>query len=176
MAGSTVGGALALVITKKSRAAKLFLKSKASLSAAGGMSALAAILGGGGISPSSTSPTAGTEKPAAAVSTGTRDAGVGLPTFATLTSSVTIKAAAESCLAQFSNYFGNFPPASSGDGVSKLSTLFDELKEAERIVGLRNRLSGPEGTGTTTGMGELGQYLRYFSYDDQVILGFLEQP
>ncbi|KAI9348773.1 hypothetical protein DFJ73DRAFT_428613 [Zopfochytrium polystomum] len=109
---------------------------------------------------------------ATAVSTGTRDGGLGLPTFAVLTSQVTIKAAAEIGLSQISNYLGNFPPAAAGAGVSRLSTLWDEVSEAKRILEKRQNMLKENSSQSS----DIGKYLRYFAYDGRVIIGMVEQP
>ncbi|KAI8817858.1 uncharacterized protein EV422DRAFT_570333 [Fimicolochytrium jonesii] len=84
----------------------------------------------------------GSAAPSAAgsVSTGTKDAGLGLPTFANLTAELTIKGAAEMALAHMVNHLGHFPPYGEVTGVAKVSSMWDEEGEVGRIVAVREAL------------------------------------
>ncbi|KAJ3171865.1 hypothetical protein HK101_011216 [Irineochytrium annulatum] len=136
------------------------------------------------------------------VSTGTKDGGVGLPTFATLTSEIGIKAAAETAMAQIVNYLGCSPPFGEVTGISRVSAVWNEQVEARRISLLRERIVARKNLGARTdkeqvsddmatelkdvplkgssfalaGGADMKKYLRYFVYDDRVIIGILEQP
>jgi hypothetical protein len=74
------------------------------------------------------------------VRTSSKDGGVGLPTFATITSEVAIKSSAEVALNLLMNHLGNFPPHGVSTGVSHMSTLWSEDDEVRRILELKSRL------------------------------------
>lgn len=117
---------------------------------------------------------------AATVSTGTRDAGLGLPTFANLTAEMMIKGAAEMGLAALSNQLGNFPPFGEMTGVSRVSTIWNEWDEVARIVGVKRRRkaegdAGVEGDGEVT-VEDYRRYIRYYAFDHRIIIGIVETP
>ncbi|KAJ3357804.1 hypothetical protein HDU83_002932 [Entophlyctis luteolus] len=113
---------------------------------------------------------------------------VGVSTFAKLTAKVAIKAAAETALAQMLNHLGNFPPKNASFGVTRISTLFDEITEVKRILDIRDRLmedsifaSSSSNIGLnqekgTIAVADFKKFLRYFVFDNRVLLGFVEQP
>ncbi|KAJ3088523.1 hypothetical protein HK100_008013, partial [Physocladia obscura] len=119
---------------------------------------------------------------------------VGVSTFAKITAEAAVKAAAEIALAQMLNHLGNFPPKNASCGVSRISTLFNEINEVKRILAMRNRVkensiftssnnslydenSSPTiSEKLTCEISLFRKYLRYFVYDNRVLLGFVEQP
>ncbi|KAJ3043427.1 Ral GTPase-activating protein subunit alpha-1 [Rhizophlyctis rosea] len=122
---------------------------------------------------------------APAVSTGTKDAGVGLPTFATLSAEMYIKIAAETALGQLSNHLGNFPPFGEVTGVSRLSSIWNEEKEVRRLLIIREKLrmervlmDGGIGVAADDSIkvADYKRFVRFFAYDNRVILGLVEIP
>ncbi|KAJ3267429.1 hypothetical protein HK104_005904 [Borealophlyctis nickersoniae] len=123
---------------------------------------------------------------AAGVSTGTKDAGLGLPTFATLSAELAIKTAAETAMAQFLNHLGNFPPFGEVTGVSHLSSLWNEEREVRRIGGVKQKLKSIDRDGSflseqsaadaPPNFAEYKKYLKYFAFDNRVIIGMVEIP
>ncbi|KAI8907305.1 hypothetical protein EDD86DRAFT_209278 [Gorgonomyces haynaldii] len=91
----------------------------------------------------------------------------GVSTFAAVTASIQIKAAADAALSQFLTYLTNFPPENAPAGVSRVSALFDEIKEYYALEKQRLELL-KEHTKCRT--------LRYFGYDKKMIIGILETP
>ncbi|KAJ3009267.1 hypothetical protein HKX48_008074 [Thoreauomyces humboldtii] len=116
------------------------------------------------------------------VSTGTRDAGLGLPTFASLTAEMMIKGAAESALGRMVNMLGNFPPFGEASGVAAVGSVWDEEKELKRIVSLRKSLiekeSGKQADDeeNPVSLADYRRYMRYYAFDKRTILGILETP
>jgi len=74
------------------------------------------------------------------VSTGTKDGGVGLPTFATLSAEILIKTAAEIGMSQLINHLGVFPPFGEVTGVARMSSIWSEEKEVRQWVTWRSRM------------------------------------
>ncbi|KAJ3085417.1 Ral GTPase-activating protein subunit alpha-1, partial [Quaeritorhiza haematococci] len=83
---------------------------------------------------------------ASGVSTGTKDMGFGLPTFATLSAEMAVKSAAELAMAQLCNHLGNFPSFGELTGVSRISTFWNEFREVDKIVRLREYLARSRGS------------------------------
>ncbi|KAJ3027096.1 hypothetical protein HK097_006241, partial [Rhizophlyctis rosea] len=116
------------------------------------------------------------------VSTGTKDAGLGLPTFATLSAEMGIKIAAETALGQLANHLGCFPPWGEFTGVSRLSSMWNEEREVRRLVGVRERLKGGGNHDGKVGgeegvkVGDYKRFMRYFAYDNRLIIGLIEIP
>ncbi|KND00537.1 uncharacterized protein SPPG_09225 [Spizellomyces punctatus DAOM BR117] len=129
------------------------------------------------------------------VSTGTKDGGLGLPTFANLTAEMMIKSAAEMGMAHMLNQLGNFPPYGEVTGVTRISSIWNEEAEVRRIVGVRDRLKAmrttkldveqlipapqiqsPEDIGGDVGISDYRRYIRYYAYDRRVIMGIIETP
>ncbi|KAJ3070356.1 hypothetical protein HDU98_006622, partial [Podochytrium sp. JEL0797] len=125
----------------------------------------------------------------------------GISTFAKLTAEGAVKSAAEIALAQLLNHLGNFPPPHCEFGVTRVSTLFNEISEVRRILSIRERLlqnsifassrnsvdsegegafnhsaTHIHGMGTAVGCAHFKKYLRFFVYDNRILMGFLEQP
>ncbi|KAI8914720.1 hypothetical protein DFJ77DRAFT_31173 [Powellomyces hirtus] len=141
---------------------------------------------------------AGGSGSAGSVSTGTKDAGLGLPTFASLTAEMMIKGAAEMALARMVNLLGNFPPVGERTGVATMGSVWDEEAELRRIVKMRRALRSREKNQTTTMTQEANvvveadttqdendppvtlhdykTYMRYYAYDKRIVLGILETP
>lgn len=131
--------------------------------------------------PHSRSQSAGAQQ--AAVSTGSKDGGVGLPTFATLSAEISIKTTAEIYIAQFMNDFGNFPPFGEVVGVSKMSTLWNEFDALRKLIIHRQfeemkRASIPLNMNVdkSTDITELRKLIKFYAYDNRVIIGVMEQP
>eukprot|EP00842_Homolaphlyctis_polyrhiza_P006533 jgi/Hompol1/6881/HPOL_000570-RA len=124
----------------------------------------------------------------AAVSTGSKDAGVGLPTFATLSSEIRIKQAAEVAMSSLMGHLGNYPPLTSSTGITRLSATWDEQREIQRMTQRQKRLLSnqpaatpmldeiPTSATSTPPLDIDNQFVRYFSYENRVILGFVERP
>ncbi|ORY23340.1 hypothetical protein BCR33DRAFT_796550 [Rhizoclosmatium globosum] len=95
----------------------------------------------------------------------------GVSTFAKLTAESAVKSAAEIALSQLLNHLGNFPPRGARFGASRVSTLFDELAEVKRILRIRDlrRRDSIFGSGRNS-------YIRYFVYDNRILMAFVEQP
>ncbi|KAJ3248449.1 hypothetical protein HDU78_000611 [Chytriomyces hyalinus] len=126
-----------------------------------------------------------------AVPTSPLKSNVGVSTFAKLTAESSVKAAAEICLSQMLNHLGNFPPRGSTSGVSRVSTLFCEISEVKRLLAQRRYLLDSvcstseldmhaDGHSSLEDLGpsisEYKRFLRYYVYDNRIILGLLEQP
>ncbi|RKO93932.1 hypothetical protein BDK51DRAFT_11033, partial [Blyttiomyces helicus] len=109
------------------------------------------------------------------VSTGTKDNGIGLPTFATLSAEISVQGAAEFAMAQLANHLGSFPPFGEVTGVSRISSLWNEEKELRRIdhqgVPTRGEAEDPSLTAA-----DCRAYARYFAYDNRVIFGIVDIP
>ncbi|KAJ3311609.1 hypothetical protein HDV04_003873 [Boothiomyces sp. JEL0838] len=109
------------------------------------------------------------------VSTGSKDGGFGLPTFAVLSTEIQIKSAAESALSLLWIRLGNFPPKMSCLGIAQLNSAWDEYKESKRLANARHALQTtfpdePKPISDVHGM------IRYFGYQKRLILGFVERP
>jgi hypothetical protein len=104
------------------------------------------------------------------VSTGQKDAGLGLPTFAVLSTEIQLKSAAESSMSMITAHFANFPPKNSCLGVTKLDSAWNET----------NFVAKQRAYGIDIGMGEeknaVSMYVRYFTYQKRLILGMVEIP
>ncbi|KAJ1554626.1 hypothetical protein HK096_002660, partial [Nowakowskiella sp. JEL0078] len=130
--------------------------------------------------------------PVTGVSTGTKDNGAGLPTFAHLSAAIAIKSAAETAVAQLANHLNNFPPLGERTGVSTLGTMWREDIEARRLVDVRRLNENGIARHGSVGMfevdsvnefkqlngenGEWRKYLRYFALENRVLIGLLEDP
>ncbi|KAI9093828.1 hypothetical protein DFS34DRAFT_665968 [Phlyctochytrium arcticum] len=129
------------------------------------------------------------------VSTGTKDSGLGLPTFANLTAEMMIKSAAELALAQFLNRLGNFPPFGEVTGVTRVSSVWNEEAEIRRIIGIREKIKRQRQAGTSNPDGgkygsghddfvkqgsvavsDFRRYMRYYAFDRRLIIGIIETP
>ncbi|KAJ3153889.1 hypothetical protein HDU89_008754 [Geranomyces variabilis] len=125
------------------------------------------------------------------VSTGTKDAGLGLPTFASLTAEMMIKGAAEMALSRMANQLGNFPPYGERTGVSSVSSIWSEEAELQRIVKVRRQLQRAKRKPLATGnaddtaiaeddapvtLQDYKRYIRYYAFDKRTVLGILETP
>jgi hypothetical protein len=107
---------------------------------------------------------------ASGVSTGAKDGGVGLPSFAILSSEIQIKGAAETALSLLNLRLGNYPSNRSIFGVTRLSSGWKEAKYQQELIDLR-RKAGVEmdAIGAKAGV-------RYFSFQKRIILGLIESP
>ena len=114
------------------------------------------------------------------VSTGTKDAGVGLPTFAVLSAEVSIKMSAETNISQILNHFGNFPVWGERTGVSKMSTAWCEIEN------LRNKITLEKGflldnqeedkNAKKKDMKRWRRHIRFYAIENRAIVGIVEQP
>ncbi|KAJ3271069.1 hypothetical protein HDV01_007082 [Terramyces sp. JEL0728] len=109
------------------------------------------------------------------VSTGSKDGGFGLPTFAVLSTEIQIKSAAESALSLLYIRLGNFPPKMSCLGTTQLNSAWDEYKESKRLANARQALQTtfpdePKSMSDSNGM------IRYFAFQKRLLLGFVERP
>ncbi|KAH6594850.1 hypothetical protein BASA50_006324 [Batrachochytrium salamandrivorans] len=112
----------------------------------------------------------------AGVSTGSKDGGVGLPTFATLSAEIRLKNAAEAAISSLMNHLSNFPPKSSCMGITQLGSIWDELREVQRMSQRQSqclKTALPEFEGMFL---PDKRFIRYYSYENRLILGFIERP
>ena len=100
------------------------------------------------------------------ISTGSKDGGLGLPTFAVLSAEIQIKSVADAALSCFCNHLSNFPSKGSQAGVSKIGTNWDEFKEYEKLQ--HDTGEGP--------VQKPNRIVRYFGYDNRIIIGIMERP
>ncbi|KAJ3107578.1 hypothetical protein HDU96_007854 [Phlyctochytrium bullatum] len=115
------------------------------------------------------------------VSTENKDGGLGLPTFATLKCELAIKSTAEMAFSYLMNQLGHFPPFGENTGVSRVSTIWNEVEEVKRILSLRKRYQNNMFDEDTKGPlsftpQEIRRFLRLYIFDGRVIVGLLEQP
>ncbi|EGF76898.1 hypothetical protein BATDEDRAFT_92176 [Batrachochytrium dendrobatidis JAM81] len=111
---------------------------------------------------------------AGGVSTGSKDGGIGLPTFATVSAEIRLKNAAESAIDTLLGLLGNFPPKSSCMGITKLGSTWDEIKEVQRLSQKQKLQNHAHDSEDTTLIDK--RYIRYYSYENRLIFGFIERP
>jgi hypothetical protein len=91
----------------------------------------------------------------------------GVSTFAVLSAGIHIKSSAEQSLELICNSLSNFPPKVSSVSVTRISSLWDEIKENASLVKLhQSSLEVPIAE----------TILRYFSFDNRLIFGIMERP
>jgi hypothetical protein len=100
------------------------------------------------------------------VSTALKDEGLGLPTFALLSTEIQIKSAAEASMNLLFEHLSNFPPKKSCFGVTKLDSAWKELNY---INDLKNSEADLKGN-------TIDKHIRYYSYQKRLILGLIEIP
>ncbi|KAI8809231.1 hypothetical protein BJ742DRAFT_677009, partial [Cladochytrium replicatum] len=154
--GTIGGGNDKKKLTARNQASKLFAKHAGKIAAQFG--------GAGG-------PNTG-----AGVSTGTRDGGVGIPTFAVVSAEMAVKSAADQCMMQLINYFGNFPPSGELTGVSRQGTMWREDTETQMILDVHHSIRANGDESSNDNPESYQKFLRYFIYDKRIIIGLLEQP
>ncbi|KAI8996097.1 hypothetical protein BC832DRAFT_567895 [Gaertneriomyces semiglobifer] len=126
------------------------------------------------------------------VSTGSKDGGFGLPTFASLTAEMMVKAAAEVALNHLTNHLGHFPPSGERTGVARVSSMWKEVEEVKKIVAARRTLQTSEkparepkspldddvanALSDDVSLEDFKKYVRYYAYDRRLIIGFVDTP
>ncbi|KAJ3338381.1 Ral GTPase-activating protein subunit alpha-1, partial [Kappamyces sp. JEL0680] len=108
------------------------------------------------------------------VSTGSKDGGIGLPTFAVLSTEIQIKSAAESAMSMINLRLGNFPASQSCFGVSQLHSVWDEAKQALQLTALQHRLTAPDEPNLS--LAEDCKLVHYFAYQKRMIIAIAETP
>jgi hypothetical protein len=108
------------------------------------------------------------------VSTGLKDGGIGLPTFALLSTDIQIKTAAECALSLFNLRLSNYPPDGSCFGSSCLNSKWNESKRAQELMSLQHQLIDPNEPNLKTI--EDCRFIHYFAYQKRIIFGITEHP
>jgi hypothetical protein len=109
-------------------------------------------------------------------STASKDGGVGLPTFAVLSAEIQVRSAAEHAMGQICNNLTNFPPKGSEMRETRLSSMWDEIKENIAVIKRQEKLRQTLANGIKAPDGLSGHTLRYFSLDNRLIIGVTERP
>ncbi|KAI8901032.1 hypothetical protein BC833DRAFT_579619 [Globomyces pollinis-pini] len=111
------------------------------------------------------------------VSTPMKDAGLGLPTFAVLSTEIQIKTSAETAMSLILNRLGNYPPTGSCMGLTRFSSAWNETSELSIISDLQGGLqAGNSSHKKFRSTLSEGKFLRYFAFQKRLIFGFLERP
>jgi hypothetical protein len=108
------------------------------------------------------------------VSTGSKDGGIGLPTFALLSAEIQIKTAAESVMSLLCLRISNFPPKNSSQGVTKLTCTWNEIHSIMKTAKIQQSLL--ESNRSEAISVEAKRFVRYFAYQKRIIFAFVEQP
>jgi hypothetical protein len=108
------------------------------------------------------------------VSTGSKDGGVGLPTFALLSAEIQIRSAAESAMSLLCLRISNFPPKESRQGVTKISSTWNEINSIMHTSKIQQRLLRENGSDLPST--DYQKFIRYFAYQKRVIFAFVEIP
>jgi hypothetical protein len=108
------------------------------------------------------------------VSTGSKDGGIGLPTFALLSAEIQIKTAAESVMSLLCLRISNFPPKNSCQGVTKLTCTWNEIQSIVKTAKMQQSLLEANEIGSTSI--DAKRFVRYFAYQKRIIFAFVEQP
>ena len=122
-----------------------------------------------------------------AVCTGIQDSGLGLPTFAKVSAGIAVAAAAENSMALLANFLGNFPPLGERIGVSCKSSLWREdvavtemlIDRREFCISRGEDLSPINSVAldyTSLPISEYRKFIRYYAFDNNVVIGVVELP
>lgn len=111
------------------------------------------------------------------VSTGSKDLGLGLPTFALLASEITIKGVADNCLNLVCNHLTHMSPRISSNGAIKISSKWDDIKASMDILKAQEnaRLALPEEQRMAYKSISVPS-IRYFAIEKRIIVGISERP
>ena len=107
------------------------------------------------------------------IGAGSKDGGIGVPTFAVISAENQIKTAAERALQLISLYLGNYPSNGSCFGVTKLHSGWKELNKCASLTRLQNKLKDlPDARFMFP---EEYNFIRYFAFEKSII-GIVELP
>jgi hypothetical protein len=93
-----------------------------------------------------------------------------------LSSGIQIKTAAECALALISTRMANFPPKNSCIGITHMSAYWKEAEEIVNIIKKRQTLFSSTEQDTQIISNIDSTYVRYYVYQKQIIMGFVEKP
>lgn len=109
-------------------------------------------------------------------STGSKDGGVGLPTFAVLTAEIQIKGAADAAFCFFCNHLTHSSPEADQLSFTQVSSIWDELLDNTETIRKQEKLKQALPDSVRNGlMGLSGNALRYFEVGNRII-GYTERP
>jgi len=118
------------------------------------------------------------------ISTSTEDGGVGVPTFALLSSALMIETVSEVCLNKILNYYGIFPPYGNNTSICNLGSLWKEDDELIELIKLKynknkklqlNNKSKEEIIQLFLEQDE-DNIIQYYSFNNEFIIGVLSLP
>jgi len=118
------------------------------------------------------------------ISTSTEDGGVGVPTFALLSSALMIETVSEVCLNKILNYYGIFPPYGNNTSICNLGSLWREDDELFELIKLKysedKKLQFYNKTKEEIIQSFLEQeednIIQYYSFNNEFIIGVLSLP
>lgn len=102
-----------------------------------------------------------------------KDYVLGVPTFAILSAEIQVKTASEQSLGLICNNLANFPSIVSSVNVTRISSLWDEIKENAQFQKINGIFSKESDINSEE---SFGTALRYFSFDNRIIFGITERP
>ncbi|OUM61553.1 hypothetical protein PIROE2DRAFT_12418, partial [Piromyces sp. E2] len=119
------------------------------------------------------------------ISTSTEDGGVGVPTFAILSSALMIETVSEVCLNKILNYYGAFPPYGNNTSVCNTGSLWKEDDELIELIKLKynknknfqlHSKNKEEIIQLFLEQEEDNDIIQYYSLNNEIIVGVLSLP
>lgn len=119
------------------------------------------------------------------ISTSAEDGGVGVPSFAILSSALMIESVSDVCLNMFLNYYGNFPPYGNNTSICNTSSLWNEENELIELIKLKygnnknlqlQNKNNDEIIQIFLDQENDNNIIQYYSFNGEFIIGVLTLP